>query len=230
MMEVTVPSHLGLILDGNRRWANNNNLPTLEGHRRGSEVLRDRTLDLINSGVEYVSAYVFSAENWKRTEEEVKYLMSLVASVVEEYLELFHKEGIKIIVLGRRHGLRSKVVKAIEKAEKRTVDNARGVLALCLNYSGQEEIIDSIKNIIRLGVPVDEITSEKISKNLYHPELPEIDMIIRTSGEQRLSGFMTWRSQYAELFFSDKLWPDFSSNDVEEALAWFSERSRRFGQ
>lgn len=222
----TIPNHVGIILDGNRRWAKAKGLPTLEGHREGAEVFKQIASHAFDKGVKYLSGYIFSTENWSRTEEEVGYLMKLVIRAVESYLDEFHKRGIKIVILGRRDGLRAKVLEAIQQAETKTAANTKGTLALCFNYGGREEIVDAARG---LATQNKEITSENIQKALYAPEIPDVDLIIRSSGEQRLSNFMLWRAAYSELYFSDKYWPDFKTADFDQALASYTDRQRRFG-
>jgi len=224
-----MPTHVGFILDGNRRWAKEQGLPTLEGHKQGSEVFKEIALHAFERGVQYVSGFVFSTENWKRTEEEVGYLMGLVSNAVENYLDTFHKEGVRIVILGRRDGLRNKVLKAIQKAEETTKENTRGTLALCLNYGGQDEIVDAVKNIVESGLGSSLVTAEIVDQNIYAPQIPPLDLLIRTSGEQRTSGFMLWRAAYAELYFCDKYWPSFSVSDLDGALDCYGYRERRFG-
>ncbi len=224
-----IPRHVGLILDGNRRWAKAQGLPTLEGHRQGSETFKTIALESFARGVTYVSAYVFSAENWQRTEEEVGYLMQLVVKATERYLKDFNEAGVKIVILGRRDKLPQNVIKSMEKTEAKTAHNMRGTLALCLNYGGSEEIADAIRSIILSGTEAEDVTPELIAKNLYHPEIPEIDLVIRTSGEHRLSNFMLYRAGYAEFLFVDKYWPDFTPDDLDAAFADYASRQRRFG-
>ena len=224
-----IPVHLGLILDGNRRWAKAKGLPTLEGHRQGAEVFKDLALNAFDTGIKYVSAYIFSAENWSRSEEEVGYLMKLVIKATEQYLADFDKAGIRIVMLGRRDGLSASVLAAIERTESKTAQNKNGILALCFNYGGQEEIVDAFKRLIADGHQAEEITEELISGALYEPDIPPVDLIIRTSGEQRLSGFMLYRSAYAELLFSEKMWPDFTREDLMTAVHEYGNRQRRFG-
>lgn len=223
------PTHLGVILDGNRRWAKEKGKPSLEGHRVGGEVFKEIALGAFDRGVKFLSAYVFSVENWSRTEEEVGYLMNLVTKAVENYLDEFHEHGIRIITLGRRDGIRAKILEAIDKAEAKTAKNARGTLALCFNYGGQDEIVYATQELLKQGVKAEEITTEKIAGKLYHPEVPDADLIIRTSGEHRLSGFMLWRAAYAEFYFTDKYWPDFTLEDLDKALKDYAKRQRRFG-
>lgn len=226
MSDATLPQHVGIILDGNRRWAKQQGLPVLEGHRRGSTVFKDIALHAFESGIHNVTAYVFSQENWERTDDEVGYLMQLVIKAVEQYLDEFQERGIKLVILGRRDGLRKKVINAITRAEDKTKDNTNGTLALCFNYGGREEIVDAAQEIVAAGKP---LTPQSISSALYQPDVPDLDLVIRTSGEQRLSGFMLWRAAYAELYFSDKMWPAFTAADFDEALQAYADRERRFG-
>jgi undecaprenyl diphosphate synthase len=223
-------THIGFILDGNRRWAKAKGLPTLEGHRQGSEVFKAIALAAFDRGIQYVSAYVFSTENWSRTREEVAYLMKLVIKAVESYLEVFHAKGIKIEILGSREHLDDNVLKAIEKTEEQTKNNTKGTLALCFNYGGHQEIVDATKEIIKMGIRADEVDKDVIEQNLYSNDMPNIDLLIRTSGEQRTSGFMLWRAAYAELFFSKTLWPDFTVGELDDILADYTSRDRRFGK
>ncbi len=226
----TTPRHLGLILDGNRRWAKEQGLPTLEGHRRGAETFKSTVLAAFDRGIEYVSAFAFSTENWQRTEEEVGYLMRLLVKAVEKHLNTFNAANIRIVVLGRRDNLSAPVLKALEKAEQKTVNNNGGTLALCFNYGGQEELVDAVKSIVANGISPEEITRQTIHDALYYPEVPGVDLIIRTSGEYRTSGYMLYRSDYAELYFSELYWPDFDESELDTALAAYAGRKRRFGK
>lgn len=225
-----IPKHLGLILDGNRRWATAKGLPTLEGHWQGAEVFKDISLDAFSRGIKYVSAFVFSTENWSRTEEEVSYLMNLVIKATEKYLNDFDKAGIKIVILGRKTNLSDKVLESIQRTEEKTKNNTKGTLALCLNYGGQEELVDAVKFLIASGRTPNEINATSIQGALYCPDIPNVDLLIRTSGEQRTSGFMLYRAAYAELLFVEKYWPDFTSEDLSAALKEFEARERRFGK
>lgn len=225
----TIPNHLGLILDGNRRWAKQNGLPTFEGHRRGAEVFKKISLAAFSKGVKFVSAYAFSMENWQRSKEEVNYIMNLAVKATEQYLDEFHAAGIKILILGERAGLSRSVLKAIERTESKTAANTKGTLGICFNYGGYHEIAAAAKKLIAQKVPVEDITPEAIEGALYGPEIPAIDLVVRTSGEQRVSGFMLWRSAYAEFVFVDKYWPDFGLDDLEGVIDEFTTRSRRFG-
>lgn len=229
MSETVSVTHLGLIIDGNRRWAKANNLPTLEGHRKGYVKLKEIAKYAINNGIEYVSAYIFSTENWNRTKTEVKYLMRLAYQMATKEVDEVHKENIRVRFLGNKQNLDDKLIQAIEKAEQKTKDNSRGTLALCFNYGGQQEIADAVRQIVTKNVKPEAITPELIEQNLYSADIPPIDLLIRTSGEQRLSGFMMWRTAYSELYFTNKYWPDFTTADLDDALVEFTKRERRMG-
>lgn len=224
-----VPVHLGLILDGNRRWASEHGFKPFEGHRRGYLRLRKVAEAAFDRGVKYVSAFVFSTENWNRSSEEVSYLMDLMYWVATKEVGKLHKNNIRIVFLGSKKRLEPRIVKAIDDAEEKTNHNTGGTLALCLNYGGQQELADAAALLIKKGVKAKDVTPELLAKNLYGPQLPPIDLIIRTSGEQRLSGFMLWSAAYAELKFVLKNWPAFTVADLEEALKDYALRQRRFG-
>lgn len=224
-----VPKHLGLILDGNRRWAREHGLPTLEGHRKGYENLKTIARAAFDRGVQYVSAYIFSTENWSRSQEEVDYLMNLAMKIATKDAKKLIKENIKIVVLGIEDKVPPKLVKTWRETEAASKNNTGGTLAICFNYGGQLEITDAVKNIISAGTTADEVTTDLITQNLYHPEVPPIDLMIRTSGEQRISNFMLWRMAYAEMYFAQVHWPAFDVVQLDEALAEFACRNRRFG-
>ena len=225
-----IPRHIGYIVDGNRRWAKKHSIPSYEGHLAGYNTLKDIVKASVDRGVEYISAYVFSTENWRRSKDEVKGLMSLITGLLTNDLKEFQKNNIRLLVLGSRDGLEKKIIKAIEKAEAETKDNTAGTAALCFNYGGQLEIADAVKKIIKKGYKEDEITPELISENVYYPEVPPVDLVVRTSGEQRISNFMLWSEAYSELFFYNKLWPDMKVEDVDLIIKEYNDRSRRFGK
>lgn len=223
------PRHLGIILDGNRRWAKARDVGPLEGHKQGIKNFRDIVEASFAQGIEYVSAYIFSSENWSRSKTEVNSLMTLVNKAMRDYLDSLHKEGIRILVLGRSYGLRQSLLRTIRRSEQTTAANKKGTLAICFNYGGQQEIVDMTKKIVASGTSPEAITEELIEQNLYAPEIPPLDLLIRTSGEQRLSGFMLHRAAYAELYFSKKYWPDFTEQDLAIALQEYAQRQRRYG-
>lgn len=222
--------HVGIILDGNRRWAKDHGLKTLEGHQQGAEVFKTIALAAFERGIPYLSAYVFSTENHNRAKDEVSYLMKLVIKATEKYLDEFHKKGIRIVVLGSRDGLNPQVLKAIDRTVGKTKSNKKGTLALCFNYGGQQEIIDAVKAMAEKGIDLTKLDKETFEQFLYAPEVPPVDLLIRTSGEKRTSGFMMWRTEYTELHFADKYWPDFTMDDLNDAIEIYENRERRFGE
>jgi undecaprenyl diphosphate synthase len=224
-----VPVHLGLILDGNRRWAKERGLRPFEGHRRGYLRLKKIAEAAFDRGVKYVSAFVFSTENWHRSQAEVAYLMDLLNWVAANEINKLHKKNIRVLFAGTRANLSPAVLESIKKAESKTADNSGGTLVLCFNYGGQQEMADAAANLIKSGVSADQVTPELLNKYMYRPDLPPLDLIIRTSGEQRLSGFLLWQAAYAELKFVLKHWPAFTVADLDAALKDYATRRRRFG-
>lgn len=192
MNETTIPTHIGFIVDGNRRWARKHGLPTLEGHRRGYELLRDLAMEAIEQGVTYVTGYIFSTENWNRTKEEVSYLMDLALRYAQRDLDSIIERGVRIRVLGRTEGLSKKLIAALRRCEEKSAHCTKGTLALCFNYGGTVEIAQACRELIVEGVDADDVTPELVRKHLYQPDIPDIDIMVRTSGEQRLSNFMLW--------------------------------------
>lgn len=226
----TVPSHVGFIMDGNRRWAKAQGKNSMQGHEAGVDAFYRAVRACFESGVTYVSAYTFSTENWQRAQEEVKFLMNLVPKVLKRYLREFHEDNIKIVVLGSREGLGKKVLSAIDEAEQTTKDNTKGVVALCFNYGGRQELVDMVREIAKKGIDTAKMTIDDVYTYLYHPEVPPCDLIVRTSGEHRLSGFMLARSEYAEFIFETKMWPDIDGSDVKRYIEEYATRNRRIGK
>lgn len=226
---VTPPQHIGFIIDGNRRWAKKHGLPVYEGHMAGYNAIHEVAEAVFDAGVLNMSAYIFSTENWKRSEDEVKRLMSLVLKLLTADLPIFEKKNIRLRVLGSRERVSEKILAAIDDAERRTANNTAGTLAVCFNYGGQLEIADACKKIIQSGAASEDVTPELIAENLYAPEVPPLDLVVRTSGEQRLSNFMLWRAAYSELLFIDKPWPDMTKDDIPVILDEYMKRQRRFG-
>jgi len=224
-----IPQHIGYIIDGNRRWAKQHGIPTYEGHLAGYNAIHEVVKASFDAGVEYISAYVFSTENWKRSENETKKLMSLVLRLLKTDLHIFQENNIKLKVLGSPDGVDVKILEAIKEAELQTAHNSGGTLAVCFNYGGQLEIVDAVKKIVQSGAKSDDISPELIEKNLYASEIPPIDIIVRTGGDQRISNFMLWRAAYSELLFMEKLWPDMTKSDVTDILSEYNKRNRRFG-
>jgi undecaprenyl diphosphate synthase len=225
-----VPRHLGLILDGNRRWAKENGLPVYEGHKAGYrnvETILDAALE---RGVECVSVYAFSTENWTRSADEVRQLMRLFLWIFKHELGNLKRHGVRVHVLGNKLRIGKALLKAIHQAEEETKGNKRGTLLFCLDYGGQQEIVEAMKQLLADGVAADAMTPEQISRQLQGNGVPPVDLIIRTSGEQRLSNFMLWQAAYSEFMFTPTKWPDFSVEELDEMLEKYAQRSRRFGK
>lgn len=219
--------HLGIIADGNRRWAKQNGLPSIEGHKKGLETIRKLVGAANKAGISYLTFYVFSTENWGRSKDEVGYIMKLAETRIMKYAKEMAENNIRMIVLGSNRHLSPKFVSTIEKAEKLTSECTGTVVCFCFNYGGEQEIADAANIAMEAE---GEITPETIRKHLYHPEVPDIDMVVRTSGEERISGFMLWRASYAELMFMEKYFPEMSTEDIEIILKEYEKRNRRFGK
>ncbi len=226
----SLPRHIAIILDGNGRWAASHALPRALGHKKGCETLEQTVEDCARLGIEYLTVYGFSTENWKRSEEEVRHLMKLLLNILKADLPIFIENEVRLRVVGSREGLSDQLIKAIDEAEEKTADLKNGELVLCLNYGGHLEIADAVKKIVQSGISTEEITPELIAQNIYAPEVPPCDLIVRTSSEQRLSNFMLWRSAYSELMFIEKNWPDMTVDDVSVILEEYANRNRRFGK
>jgi len=225
----TVPTHIGFILDGNRRWARKHSIPEFDGHLAGYAALKEVLDGCFEHGVRYVTIYAFSAENWKRSKTEVSGLMRLAVQLATKDLKMLVTKSVRVRFLGRREGLAGKVIAAIEKAEEATQHLTGGTLAVCFNYGGQQEAADAARQCVLDGLTADEITDEAIAQRLYAPDVPPVDLVVRTSGEQRLSNFMLWRIAYSEFIFLEKLWPDMTKTDVTAIIEEYNRRSRRFG-
>lgn len=231
-MEKFYPNHVAIILDGNRRWAKERGLPSLKGHQKGFDNICDLAPYIIDKGVKYLSVFAFSTENFKRSEEEVKYLMDLFVNMFHKECEKIHKENIKIIFSGRRDNLRQDVLEAMDYITERTANNTKGIFNICLNYGGQQEIADATKKIAyavqRGELSPEDIDNQTMYKYMYQ-ELPPIDYLIRTSGEYRLSNFMIYELSYAEMYFPKIYFPDFNRDQFEISIDEFNKRERRFG-
>lgn len=230
MSELSVPNHIGYIVDGNRRWAKKYGLPTYEGHLAGYNTTKEIVEATFVAGVKFISLYIFSTENWKRSEDEVKKIMDLMLKLLVSDLQIFIDNNVRIKVIGSRARINKKILNAIDNAEKKTNNNTRGTLAICFNYGGQLEIVDAMKSIIKDKIAIDEINVDTISNHIYCPDIPPIDLVVRTSGEQRLSNFMLWRIAYSEMLFLKKFWPDLKKEDVADIIRKYSKRSRRLGK
>lgn len=229
MSESAIPVHVGYIMDGNRRWARTQGAPVYDGHLAGYQAFKEVVEASFNQGIKFLTFYAFSTENWKRDASEVSYLMNVLVMAVNRELKQSIKNGIRIRFLGRRHVVNAKVLKAMQKAEKATEHLDKGNLSICLDYGGQQEIADAARQCIKDGLQADEITPEAIEARLYCPEVPPIDLVVRTSGELRVSNFMLWRIAYSEFLFVEKHWPDMTKDDVTAMIEEYGRRSRRIG-
>ena len=225
----SIPNHVAIIPDGNRRWAKGKGVTTLQGHQKGVEAMRWIAESIFDRGVKYMTLYLFSTENWNRPRGEVRYLMKLFYKVATIEVQKLHKRGIRVLFLGSREGLDPALVKVMEDGETLTAENQGGTLSLCLNYGGQPELAEAFSAMLADDIKPNQVTPELITKYMYAPDLPPVDFIIRASGEERTSGFMMWRAAYAELYFTEVLWPDFKAADLDKALGEYASRQRRFG-
>jgi undecaprenyl diphosphate synthase len=216
-------------MDGNRRWAAARGLPHIAGHVQGVEAIRPVVRIAPDRGIEVLSLYVFSRENWKRPDDEVTGLFGLIDGAVKRYTDELVEEGIRVHVIGRLHEAPADIQRSIREAEERTRGGSRMALNIAFNYSGRAEVIDAARALVASGVAPNEIDEELFEERLYTAGQPAPDLIIRTGGEQRMSNFLLWQAAYAELVFSDTLWPDFGEGDLDAALAEFARRQRRYG-
>ncbi len=226
---LATPRHVGIIMDGNGRWAKQRGLPRLAGHRAGVENLRRILRAAVAFEVPILTLYAFSTENWKRPIREVKGLLKLLAESLDKEVDELHESGVQLRHIGKLHPLSNTLKKNIREAVELTRHNDRLIANIAFNYGGRREIVECIKKLIREGIPAEEITEEVISAHLYTANLPDPDLIIRTSGEMRVSNFLIWQGAYAEYYVSPVYWPDFDKDEFYKALQAFSERNRRFG-
>jgi undecaprenyl diphosphate synthase len=226
----SIPEHIAIIMDGNGRWALSRGLPRLAGHRAGTENLRRVIEACIEFEIKYLTIYAFSTENWGRPEEEVQGLMQIFEDVIDQELQELYDQGVQLRHIGRLDRLapafREKVLHALEYTKK----NARLVLNVAFNYGGRDEIVNAIQCIIRDGIPAEQVTADLVSKYLYTAGAPDPDMIIRTSGELRVSNFLIWQGAYSEWFFPEVYWPDFDKEQLRLTLEEYSHRERRYGR
>ncbi len=223
-----IPNHLAIIMDGNGRWATKRGLKRSKGHLEGSKVLREIAEYAINKGVSILSVFAFSTENFNRSEEEINYIMRLLNRFLNKELKTIKDNKIKIIFSGRKDKLPSYLLKTMLKTKKETKDYQRAILNVCINYGGTSEIIDATKKILANQIDISKIDEKSYRSFLYH-NLADIDLLIRTGGEYRISNFMLLQMAYAELYFTDTYWPDFNKEELDKALIEFEKRDRRFG-
>jgi undecaprenyl diphosphate synthase len=227
--EVRRPRHVAIIADGNRRWARERGLPVLAGHVQGIEAIRPIVRRARDHGVGTLSVYTFSTENWTRPEDEVSGLFGLIDGAVRQYTDELIDEGVRVRVIGRLHEAPSDVQRSIRAAEDRTARGDRLTLNICFNYSGRAEIVDAARAMLAGHADPNEITESHFAEHLYTAGQPDVDLLIRTGGDQRTSNFLLWQAAYAELVFCDKYWPDFEVADFDGAMAEYERRERRFG-
>jgi undecaprenyl diphosphate synthase len=224
-----VPYHVGIIMDGNGRWATQRGLPRQMGHRAGSEALKEILEACVEFGIKELTVYAFSTENWQRPADEVNGLMLLVDYFIQRELNRLHREGVRIRHIGREDGIAPARLKQIREAEEVTRHNDRLILNAAFNYGGRAELVDAVREIVRCGIPCEEVTEELITEHLYTFPSPDPDMIIRTGGEYRLSNFLIWQASYAEIYSTNVYWPDFGREDLLRAIHAFNKRERRYG-
>ncbi len=224
-----LPNHVAIIMDGNGRWAEKRGLPRLAAHRAGVERIRSIIKYLDESGVKYLTLYSFSTENWNRPEEEVQGLFSLLEETIDKETPELNRRGAKIRHLGRMEELPEELQQSINRAISLTHNNTRMVISLAFNYGGRTEIMDAARRLIDEGIPSKDVNEDLLGKYLYTAGLPDVDLVIRTGGEKRISNFLMWQSAYSELYFTKVLWPDFNSRHLARALKSYSIRQRRFG-
>ena len=228
---MSTPQHIGIIIDGNRRWAAANGRTKLEGHRAGVDALKKLVPVLITRGVPVVSIFTFSTENWQRAREEVSLLMGLIADTFKNYFDWLRDEGVCVRISGRSEDFSPKIQEIFRNAVENTRSNAKLIANFCLSYGGREEIARAARGAARASINnPDAIDEDAMERHLYTAGLPDVDLIVRTGGEKRLSGFLPWQSTYAELYFTDTLWPDFGEAELDSALADFASRKRNFGK
>ena len=222
-----VPRHIAVIMDGNGRWAKRRLLPRLAGHKQGVESLRRCARACVERGVQVLTVFAFSSENWNRPQEEVSGLMSLLASALAKEVAQLSRDGVRLYFVGDRQGLSDKVRAGLQEAERTTAHNTRLILNVCFNYGGRWDIAQAAQKLVAQGM---ELTPENLDRAMALAHVPDPDLMIRTGGEIRISNFLLWQAAYTELFFSNALWPEFDEAALDEAIAVFSGRERRFGQ
>ncbi|MFC2159479.1 isoprenyl transferase [Actinomycetota bacterium] len=229
-----IPKHVAIIMDGNGRWATKRHLPRSAGHRAGVESLREVINICIEIGIEHLTVYSLSSENWKRPESEIKFLMKLFIATIKNELRLLMDHGVRLRLIGDRGSLPPEVLKEYEQAEKKTLENTKLNFNIALNYGSRHEIVDAVKVLgekIKSGeLNIDDIEIKDLSDNLYTKDIPDPDFLIRTSGEHRISNFLLWQISYSELYFTKVLWPDFKRKHFIKAINEYQKRNRRFGK
>jgi len=224
-----LPTHIAVIMDGNGRWAASRGLPRIMGHRAGTENLRAIIRACVEFGIQYLTIYAFSTENWSRPEDEVQGLMMILEDVIDNELEELHREGVRIRHVGRPEGFTPRLREKVQRAVETTRQNQRLVLCVAFNYGGRDELVYAIQNMIRDGLQPEQICEDTVGRYLFTSGVPDPDLIIRTSGELRASNFLIWQGAYAEWYFPEVNWPDFDKEQLRQALFVYAARDRRFG-
>ncbi len=225
-----VPVHVGVVMDGNGRWAQKRGLPRTEGHAAGEEALFDTVEGALELGIRWLTVYAFSTENWKRPIDEVRYLMGFNEGILVRRRDELHERGVRIRFVGRRDWrVPRRLLRRMDEALELTARNRIMTLTIAFNYGGRAEIIDAVRALVAKGTPAEKVTEKAIRAHMYDPEMPDPDLVVRTSGEYRVSNFLLWELAYSELFFTDVLWPDFRREHLFEAVREFQQRDRRFG-
>ena len=225
-----IPRHIACVMDGNGRWAERRGLPRTDGHAAGEEALVDTVDGALELGTEWLTVYAFSTENWRRPADEVRFLMGFNESLLLRRRDELHAKGVRVRFIGRRDWrVPRRVLRRIDEAVELTRGNRRLTLTLAFNYGGRAEIIDAVRAMVEAGTPADKVTEERLRQHLYAPDMPDPDLVVRTSGEYRISNFLLWELAYSELVFTDVLWPDFRRQDLFDAVRDFQNRDRRYG-
>jgi len=225
-----VPVHVGVVMDGNGRWAQKRGLARTEGHAAGEEALFDTVEGALELGIRWLTVYAFSTENWKRPIDEVRYLMGFNEGILVRRRDELHERGVRIRFVGRRDWrVPRRLLRRMDEALELTAGNRTMTLTIAFNYGGRAEIVDAVRALVAAGTPADKVTEKAIRAHMYDPEMPDPDLVVRTSGEYRVSNFLLWELAYSELFFTDVLWPDFRREHLFEAVREFQRRDRRFG-
>ncbi len=224
-----LPRHVAIIMDGNGRWATARGLPRLHGHRAGTDNVREVLEASVEFGIQYLTIYAFSTENWTRPPDEVNGLFQIMAEVIRDETADLHRNGVCVRHIGRSEGLPEDLLEAIQEATALTRANRRIILNVAFNYGGRAEVVDAVRRIIRDGIPAESVTEDLVSRYLYTEGQPDPDLIIRTAGEMRLSNFLIWQAAYAEYYSTSTYWPDFGREELRRALAAYAQRQRKFG-
>jgi undecaprenyl diphosphate synthase len=225
-----IPSHVACVMDGNGRWAQQRDLPRIEGHKQGEHALFEAVEGALELGVEWLTVYAFSTENWKRPPDEVRFLINFNEEILDRRKHELHEMGVQVRFVGRRDWrVPKRLIRRMDEAAELTKNNRKLVLTIAFNYGGRAEIADAVKQLMADGIAPEKVTEKAIARRMYDPDMPDVDLMIRTSGEFRTSNFLLWQLAYSEMLFTDELWPDFDRHSLRRAIAEFQSRSRRYG-